>query len=113
MRPVIPQGGKIRFDRQTTHSVMLATVIILALLTVLVATEPVSGETHLHTEETGMASGPDISPFSMAILPTPTLGRHPSREGIMPTHRRRSLLSGIPASAGWASQHRRPVKYSD
>lgn len=82
---------------------MLATVIILTLLVALVATEPDLCEVHPPSEETGQASGQDISPVSMTILPTPALGRHPSREGIMLTRRRRSLLSGIPAGAGWQS----------
>ena len=36
---MIPCAGKIRFDGQTTHSAMLAAVIVLALLAMLVATE--------------------------------------------------------------------------
>ena len=41
---LIPGGGKIRFIRQTPYSTMLAAVIVLALLTLLVATEPNPGE---------------------------------------------------------------------
>ena len=39
-RPMIRRAGKIRFDEQTADSPMIATVIILSLLTLLVATDP-------------------------------------------------------------------------
>ena len=41
---LIPRDGKLRFDRQTPFSAVLTATIILALLTLLVATEPNPGE---------------------------------------------------------------------